>query len=466
MAGTKSKRGSREQAQLAAVSEALAKGTATSSKRKSFDDDGEDGSALQADTSPAKAIPQQGRSEAEDDDDDEEAPVEEVSNKSTKRKLANEATQKKAEQKAAEEKRKKQEQERLQKRQQEAEAAALAAERKQAKKGRGKKTAAAELAEEQPSAGSSQVADDEQDVDRPDDGLESDAFDIEEDDLDADLDEPTDLEDEGEADASSSASTAAAGPSRLDPSLFAKVFAKKTPAAKSILKRKAADPMTAEMEAEERLRRKKLRAKRQGGIVKGRDGMPMRRLPDGTIVRSLSSHAPLGKKKTNFDDDDAAAQAQGEEEEEEEDTTPLDPAVRPTPLDPSVSLPNAKIRGYKKRKLGLSSTRDAAKATATAPATKKKSKKAAGSSDAATIRSEDDPLGLNDPAFLPGGEFYRPKKLTGARPKKGPSHEGAGKPGALARQGYRGRGGRTDALSAISAGQRGGPALGFARSLA
>ncbi|KAN0063135.1 hypothetical protein ACQY0O_004299 [Thecaphora frezii] len=470
MVVTRSKRGSKEQAQLAAVSEALTKGLATS-KRKSFADDDDDNKNDKDDDNEDAAVAGLSLSKSQDQDgdldsdDDDDAPVEEVSNKSTKRKLATEASKKKADQKAAEAKRRQAEQERLQKRQQEAKQTAQAAlEKQQAKRGKKKAPAKSAAVDDDETAEASPGAQDEEDEDVSGDGddePESDAFHVEEDDLDADLDEAEE-DSEGADDGVQAQETSVtndavptAGPSRLDPSLFAQAFATKKPTAKSILKRRAVDPITAEMEEEERQRRKKLRAKRKGGIVKGRDGMPMRRLPDGTIVRSLSSHSAfqLGKKKTNFDDDTEGA--------DDEDRTPLDPAVRPMILDPTTALPNAKIRGFKKRKLGLAQPAPAVAATAPSSNTQAKKKKAA-----ATIRDDDDPLGLNDPAFLPGGEFYKPQKLTGARPRKDPQNTGAGTPGALARQGFRGRGGRTDALKAMSSGQRTGPALGFARSLA
>ena len=151
--------------------------------------------------------------------------------------------------------------------------------------------------------------------------------------------------------------------------------------------------------------------------------MPMRRLADGTIVRSLSS---ASSKKTNFDSPNTSDSA----------SAALDPVLRPTVLDPTTSLPSAKVRGYKKRKLGL---------VASAPVPKKATplpSKSAG-------KSEDDPLGLNDPEFMPGGKFHRQKqKLTGSARRRDPKNSGAGQPGALARQGFRGAGGRKDGESA------------------
>lgn len=204
----------------------------------------------------------------------------------------------------------------------------------------------------------------------------------------------------------------ASGPSRLDPSLFAEVFSKPVSARKSILKKRTAEEeadQVARLQAEKKKRRKE---QRSGGVVLGRDGLPMKRAEDGTILRALDS-AP-GRKKTNFDAPDA-----------EEPDAPLDAVVRPTPLDPTISLPNAKARAYKKRHLEKKGMGQSKAQTATA--------------SKASQKSEDDPLGLNDPAFLPGGEYYHL-----VNKKKDTRGKTAGTPGDIARQGFRGGGTRKE----------------------
>ncbi len=168
-----------------------------------------------------------------------------------------------------------------------------------------------------------------------------------------------------------------AGPSnRLDPSLFAEVFARPVSAPRSILKKRSAEEEADEVAKLQKARRLQRQKQRAGGVVKGRDGMPMKRTSDGTVLRALntSSNASANH-KTSFDDDEA------------EPEEPLDSVSRPAPLDPSVSLPNAKARAFKKRTLAKKGT---TKATASSKGSGAKPKK-----------SEDDPLGLNDPAFCP-----------------------------------------------------------------
>lgn len=137
----------------------------------------------------------------------------------------------------------------------------------------------------------------------------------------------------------------------------------------------------------------------------------MKRAEDGTVLRALET---TGRRVTKFDDIEAA-----------EPDVPLDIVLHPTPLDPSISLPNAKARAYKKRHLekkGLG-----------------QSKAQVASASKASQKSEDDPLGLNDPAFLPGGEFYH--LVNKKRPGRAKT---AGVPGTVAKQGFRGGGTRKE----------------------
>lgn len=225
-----------------------------------------------------------------------------------------------------------------------------------------------------------------------------------------------------------------AGPSnRLDPSLFAEVFSQPVSAPRSILKKRSAEQgadEVARLQKERRLKRKKQRA---GGVVKGRDGMPMKMASDGTVLRALSTSS---NHKTSFDDLD-----------ESQPDEPLDELTRPTKLDPTVSLPNAKARAFKKRTL-------AKKGVAKASASKN-------GSNANTKKNQDDPLGLNDPAFLPGGEFYH---LMNKGNKSKGAKQGRQQEPTSARLAFRGGGVRKDAVSVLRAQSRGGPSLGFARS--
>ncbi|SPO24839.1 uncharacterized protein UTRI_01832_B [Ustilago trichophora] len=226
-----------------------------------------------------------------------------------------------------------------------------------------------------------------------------------------------------------------AGPSnRLDPSLFAEVFAQPVAAPRSILKRRSAEERADEVAKLQRERKQRRKEQRAGGVVKGRDGLPMKKAEDGTVLRALNTSSK--SHKTSFDDDD-----------QQQPNEPLDSVIRPTPLDPSASLPSAKVRAFKKRTLVKKGA-----PTKTAPA----------KGPAKSKKSEDDPLGLNDPAFMPGGEFYHLLNKSDKRVKD-PKQRDKGTP-ASARQAFRGGGVRKDAVSVLRARSRGGPSLGFARS--
>jgi hypothetical protein len=164
----------------------------------------------------------------------------------------------------------------------------------------------------------------------------------------------------------------------LDPSLFAASFAKKRvpisapPTAKTTsLKLQSTKP-----------------TKKRFGIAKGYDGQPMKRLKDGrTVVRVLQ--------KDTMD----VASVEGRERIEET-------LQAPSALDPTEVLPNAKIRGFRKQKLGLRDEGKQVKTTATAKR---------------ISRSEEDPLGLEDPAFMKGGELegvgLAPKRQFKGKPR-------------------------------------------------
>jgi len=89
------------------------------------------------------------------------------------------------------------------------------------------------------------------------------------------------------------------------------------------------------------------------------------------------------------------------DEPEHEDLT--DAPLQHTPLDPHRSMPSARERGYKKRKLGLRS-KDVRANPIEKPRRPRRTKAKSKTTD------PDDPLGLQDPAFMPGGEFFH---LTG-----------------------------------------------------
>lgn len=195
-------------------------------------------------------------------------------------------------------------------------------------------------------------------------------YDVEEDDLDADLDEDSSSGSDEEDVALSAASEeedesvsvqrqaklaetktgngAAAAKDRssssgkLDPSLFFASFSKdRKDASTSILKGKHVhlgdkdedeEAMFQRQEAE-RERRRKL--KRKGGVVKGRDGQPMRRLKDGrTVIRALA--APASK------DVEDTAEAHFEER--------LAPH---RPLDTFEAQPGKAVTSFKERRLGF-----------------------------------------------------------------------------------------------------------------
>lgn len=185
-----------------------------------------------------------------------------------------------------------------------------------------------------------------------------------------------------------------AAPARLDPALFAAALAKTgDAAARDVLRGTSATSAPRS-------------ASRRDGLARGYDGQPIARLrKERTVLRALAD-----------DDDDDHYELP-------------DAPLMHTPLDPHRALPSSRVRGFKKQKLALRA-KDARPMTWTQPKRSRRSKPAP--------RDEDDPLGLHDPAFLPGGEFA---SLTG-RPRSKASKRGSKtSTGALALR-YRGAGGR------------------------
>lgn len=277
--------------------------------------------------------------------------------------------------------------------------------------------------------------DDDDDEEGDEDEDENDGpqlYDVEEDDLDADLDEHSEEEDESN---SSNLNPMKSTSNHLDPSLFKTVFSEKTSQPKSILRSKGSnksDPSPFEqMQSLQKFKKTKSRNEKKEGkkLARGRDGEGIKRLKDGrTLVRSLNED----KKKPSSSSSNSIV------------ATPLPPKA----LDPVLSLPNAKARAFKKRSLGLD-----LKSNSKDLSIEKKLKK--------VKKTEDDPLGLQDPAFLPGGEFYKGGDANGKR-KRGNGGEG------LKLGGRRGEGGRKESIARNGfAGNRNGrPAFGFNTSMA
>lgn len=86
----------------------------------------------------------------------------------------------------------------------------------------------------------------------------------------------------------------------------------------------------------------------------------------------------------------------------------------PPPLEATQMLPNARNRAFRKNKLGL----------------REKSREARVEGVKAPARTEEDPLGLQDPAFMKGGEF----EGVGLKPKpKGVRRQSVQRSGARTR---------------------------------
>ncbi|WFC97606.1 hypothetical protein MYAM1_000323 [Malassezia yamatoensis] len=192
-------------------------------------------------------------------------------------------------------------------------------------------------------------------------------------------------------------SSSAQSVAQLDPSLFAAAFAHQDARARAALNKDV-----------------DIKAPVKKRTERGPDGEKVFRVKGGrTVIRAL---AP------------------------EQEMDLIDAPLRHDPLDPSRALPSARERAYRKRKLGL--RQEDLRATPIDPIrpvskTKKPTKK-----------DSDDPLNLNDPAFLEGGEFAhlaRPKRKRSTAPRILPG---------------RGAGGRVETPHI----PRLGPALHFARN--
>ena len=197
----------------------------------------------------------------------------------------------------------------------------------------------------------------------------------------------------------------------LDPALFAAAFAKQGDAAAREVLRSTASTSSQ-------------RPKRTDGLARGWDGRPMTRVPgERVIVRALDP---------------------ADEVADEVDDAPW----QHTPLDPHRSLPSARMRAYKKQKLGLRAKDVRTSTLEKSPRRKRRSK--------APLQDEDDPLGLQDPAFLPGGEFALTGKKRRTASTTAPTSQGRT---ALAMR-DRGAGGRVPVPTSRTM----GPAAVFARS--
>ncbi|WFD41689.1 hypothetical protein MPSI1_000323 [Malassezia psittaci] len=163
------------------------------------------------------------------------------------------------------------------------------------------------------------------------------------------------------------------------------------------------------------------------------------------LNKDLEIKAPVKKRTERGPDGEKVFRVKGERTvirtlAPEQELDLIDAPLRHDPLDASRALPSARERAYRKRKLGL--RQEDLRATPIDPIrpvskTKKPAKK-----------DPNDPLNLNDPAFLEGGEF-----ANSARPKRKRSSASRILPG-------RGAGGRVETPHV----PRLGPALHFARN--
>lgn len=214
-------------------------------------------------------------------------------------------------------------------------------------------------------------------------------YDVEEDDLDADLDEDIssgsetdaelpvreDSEKESRKPAREQTKTIASSirkpsvektaaeesnPDKLDPSLFFASFSKdrQRPSKPSSVGTKinfsTLDEEEASFRRQEAERERRRKIKRKGGVVKGRDGQPMRRLKDGrTVVRASAPSTANGE--------EVGADLLGEER--------LAPH---RPLDSFEAQPSKGVRNFKERKLGFYNKSHPSQATSEQPRKKQK----------------------------------------------------------------------------------------------
>ncbi|KAL9934927.1 hypothetical protein V8E36_006003 [Tilletia maclaganii] len=225
---------------------------------------------------------------------------------------------------------------------------------------------------------------------------------------------------------------------RLDPALFAEAFGQTGKATKASSSSEGSSRQTRLSAAQQQ---RKTRSS-SNGLVRGRDGLPMKRLKDGrTIVRSLQdgSRSSGGSARAAAADEDAKA---------------------PELPDAFLSVPNAKSRSFTKKVLGLRAS-DIAAAAGLGSKVKKQDKE----KDKKPVRTEDDPLGLEDPLFMnlgggKKGSTKRPSTLTG-RAARGGERGSAGSSGS--KSSGRGEGGRRSASPSSFGSNTRGAALRFRR---
>ena len=288
----------------------------------------------------------------------------------------------------------------------------------------------------------------EEDEEDDEDEDEDDMHDLEEDDLDADLDEEEEESEDGSDDDAGLSAPAAGSSTRLDPSLFAKAFARQAALAaeddaqkgkgkqiKSALKNaadKSGQPSNKSDSAEAKRRaakRQQVKDRREG-IVRGNDGRPMKRLEDGrTVVRALPVSARATK--TTFDDEGDAEGAEAEEAGAQEDGV----AYADEAFDTLQARPNATARAFIKRNFKRKGgvLHDSLAEEQAAAAKRKKANKRG------PQRTYDDPLGLEDPFLMKGGAYASEaghQSLTGKPGRK------SGEKLRMQGSGARGGGGR------------------------
>ncbi|PWN40317.1 hypothetical protein IE81DRAFT_232329 [Ceraceosorus guamensis] len=221
------------------------------------------------------------------------------------------------------------------------------------------------------------------------------------------------LSGEEEEDKVVSSLTATSQSTRLDPKIFESVFGSAASLqgnGSEISNRPTTAGELAEALKERRQvhRAEKERKNREGGVVRGRDGESMKRLRDGrTVVRSAA--APRIDLPGSHEDANPDRMTRHHEERED--------ILLPQPVSfrAGETRPAARSRAFLKRSLKLYSAEQAAR-----KAVKERARKTNVKGTATPKKTTDDPLGMEDPAFLPGGEFYKgDKKLTGKRGKRG-----------------------------------------------
>lgn len=187
---------------------------------------------------------------------------------------------------------------------------------------------------------------------------------------------------------------------RLDPALFAQTFSKKaTLFPWNERNKQTSEPLSSG---------KKRKTKSKAGFVRGRDGQPMRRVADQngipTTVRVLDDQS-VSKSLDNINSEEF---------------------LMPSPaIEPALALPNAKARAFKKRRIDFKGVRKNQDHGKTQDNHGKKR------------RSDNDPLGLEDPAFMDGGEFAH--ILNGSKKDRRHGTSAAGKAQLSRRGGDAGR---------------------------